>query len=110
MYERVNSEGTREDAVHGVDVGCLEFDCVPVLVSCGTSLLHTARQVFEPRYRLMVRRCMEGNRRFGMAVRMHDREDVEALATEAEITECSLMPDGCGGCHWAVKTHGWLMH
>ena len=25
-----------------------------------------ALNIFEPRYRLMVRRCMEGNRRFGM--------------------------------------------
>jgi len=28
--------------------------------------------IFEPRYRLMIRRAMEGNRRFGMAeVRLH---------------------------------------
>ena len=26
-----------------------------------------ALNVFEPRYRLMIRRCMEGNRHFGLA-------------------------------------------
>ena len=27
-----------------------------------------ALNIFEPRYRLMVRRCMEGSRRLGMAI------------------------------------------
>lgn len=55
---------------------------------------HMALQIFEPRYRLMVRRCMQGNRRFGMAVRLRGSDDVEPVATEVEITECRPMPDG----------------
>lgn len=52
-----------------------------------------ALNIFEPRYRLMVRRCMEGSRRFGMACvdRTHQLHEV---ACEAEITECNALPDG----------------
>lgn len=52
-----------------------------------------ALNVFEPRYRLMVRRCMEGNRRFGMAV-VSNRQQLEKVACLAEILECQPLPDG----------------
>ena len=51
--------------------------------------------IFEPRYRLMVRRCMEGNRRFGMAT-LRAGNHLNEAATECEITECQPQPDGCG--------------
>ena len=46
--------------------------------------------IFEPRYRLLVRRAMEGSRRFGMMAggRSTDR------ATEVTIVDCSTTPDG----------------
>jgi Lon protease-like protein len=48
------------------------------------------------RYRLMVRRCMEGNRRFGMAQAGRSGPDgLDELAVEAEILECNPLPDGC---------------
>ena len=50
--------------------------------------------VFEPRYRLMVRRCMEGSRRFGMAT-LRAGNQLNEVATECEITECQPQPDGC---------------
>ena len=50
--------------------------------------------IFEPRYRLMVRRCMEGNRRFGMAT-LRAGNHLNEAATECEITECQPQPDGC---------------
>eukprot|EP00898_Chlorokybus_atmophyticus_P008296 jgi/Chlat1/8468/Chrsp80S07863 len=53
-----------------------------------------ALNIFEPRYRLMIRRCMEGNRRFAMAgyePRAHEPADV---ACEVEIVECAPLPDG----------------
>ena len=58
-----------------------------------------ALNIFEPRYRLMVRRCMEGNRRFGMAVMEHSHV-LHGVACEAEIVECQPQPDG-------YATHLW---
>lgn len=49
--------------------------------------------IFEPRYRLLVRRAMEGNRRFGMAMIARDGQLVET-ACEVEIVECQPVPDG----------------
>ena len=43
----------------------------------------------------MVRRCMEGNRRFGMAT-LRAGNHLNEAATECEITECQPQPDGCG--------------
>lgn len=50
--------------------------------------------IFEPRYRLMVRRCMEGNRRFGMAT-VSFRHQLNPVACLAEITDCQPIHDGC---------------
>lgn len=52
-----------------------------------------ALNIFEPRYRLMVRRCMEGSRRFGMAT-VDGRHELHPVACEVEITECQPQPDG----------------
>ena len=70
-------------------------------LSAWTSLAgeRMALNIFEPRYRLMVRRCMEGNRRFGMAVMDHSHV-LHGVACEAEIVECQPQPDG-------YATHPW---
>lgn len=52
-----------------------------------------ALNIFEPRYRLMVRRCMEGSRRFGMAS-VDSSHQLHPVACECEITECQPLPDG----------------
>lgn len=52
-----------------------------------------ALNIFEPRYRLMIRRAMEGNRRFGMAQTDRNRQ-LEPVFTECEIIECAVLPDG----------------
>ena len=52
-----------------------------------------ALNIFEPRYRLMVRRCMEGNRRFGMAT-VSGSHQLDAVACLAEILDCQPLPDG----------------
>ena len=49
--------------------------------------------IFEPRYRLLVRRCMEGNRRFGMAT-VNQRSQLSPVACQCEILECLPLPDG----------------
>ncbi|KAG2424301.1 hypothetical protein HYH02_015191 [Chlamydomonas schloesseri] len=53
-----------------------------------------ALNIFEPRYRLMVRRVMEGSRRLGMAQARRDAQEIEDVAVEAEILECNPQPDG----------------
>ena len=53
-----------------------------------------ALNIFEPRYRLMVRRCMEGARRFGMAT-IGAGHELFPTACECEILECQPQPDGC---------------
>ncbi|KAL1814774.1 hypothetical protein ACET3Z_017348 [Daucus carota] len=50
--------------------------------------------IFEPRYRLMVRRIMEGNRRMGMVTIDSTSGSVADHACEVEITDCEALPDG----------------
>jgi len=52
--------------------------------------------IFEPRYRLMVARCLEGSRVFGMLGVSHSRGQVEPMriGVEVEICENEVQPDG----------------
>jgi Lon protease-like protein len=56
-------------------------------------------RIFEPRYRLMIRRCLDGDRQFGVAM-IKEGEEVGgpavtvATGTLAEISGFELMPDG----------------
>lgn len=52
-----------------------------------------ALNIFEPRYRLMIRRVMAGGRRFGMATVAGDHS-LHPVACEVEVTECEPLPDG----------------
>lgn len=52
-----------------------------------------ALNIFEPRYRLMLRRVMAGGRRFGMATVAGDHS-LHPVACEVEVTECEPLPDG----------------
>ena len=52
-----------------------------------------ALNIFEPRYRLMIRRVMAGARRFGVASVRPDHSLYD-VCTEVEITECEPLPDG----------------
>ncbi|GAQ84626.1 zinc finger (c3hc4-type ring finger) family protein [Klebsormidium nitens] len=53
-----------------------------------------ALNIFEPRYRLMTRRVMEGNRMFGMLGYDARTRNVADMGCQVEITECQPMPDG----------------
>ncbi|OWM65264.1 LON peptidase N-terminal domain and RING finger protein 1 isoform X2 [Punica granatum] len=61
-----------------------------VVIPCQKYHLH----IFEPRYRLMVRRIMEGNHRMGMVMLDPNTGSVADFACEVEITECEPLPDG----------------
>lgn len=50
--------------------------------------------IFEPRYRLMVRRVMEGNHRMGMVGVDPSTGSIADFASEVEILECEPLPDG----------------
>lgn len=50
--------------------------------------------IFEPRYRLMVRRIMEGNHRMGMVIIDSATGSIADVACEVEIVECEPLPDG----------------
>ncbi|KAL3677592.1 hypothetical protein R1sor_027540 [Riccia sorocarpa] len=54
----------------------------------------TALNIFEPRYRLMVRRVMEGNHRMGMVGLDDTTGTLTTVGCEVEIRECQLLPDG----------------
>ena len=58
--------------------------------------------IFEPRYRLLVRRVMEGSRRFGMMALDQDPE--MECATEVQIEYCRTLPDG--RFHIGIKPTG----
>ncbi|KAM0860383.1 hypothetical protein ACQ4PT_046573 [Festuca glaucescens] len=53
-----------------------------------------ALNIFEPRYRLMVRRVMEGNHRMGMVAIDSATGTVADCGCEVEILECEPLPDG----------------
>ncbi|KAK4781539.1 hypothetical protein SAY86_015641 [Trapa natans] len=61
-----------------------------IVIPCQKYNLH----IFEPRYRLMVRRIMEGNHRMGMVMHDPSTGSVADFACEVEITECEPLPDG----------------
>lgn len=82
----------------------------------------TILHIFEPRYRLMMRRCLEGNRRFGMlmsnrgAVPQGDLGVTEFLeyGTLLQIIKYEMLPDGRsfvetrGISRFRVLEHGML--
>jgi Lon protease-like protein len=74
------------------------------LFVCTLSLptMPTFLHIFEPRYRLMIRRCIEGNGRFGMLMYNRASEPQGELGvtrfleygTLLQIVSCELLPDG----------------
>ena len=52
-----------------------------------------ALNIFEPRYRLMIRRVMEGNKRFGI-ITVNQNHELAQVGTEVEIQEIEATPDG----------------
>lgn len=52
--------------------------------------------VYEPRYRLMIRRAIEsGERQFGIALAQNGRQRYADFGTMLEIRDCVLLGDGC---------------
>ncbi|KAI0103104.1 hypothetical protein F4776DRAFT_648570 [Hypoxylon sp. NC0597] len=78
----------------------------------------TFLHVFEPRYRLMIRRAMEGDRTFGMVLHNPSHASGEPefmeLGTLLRIVNIEFFPDGrslletVGVSRFRVTRHGWL--
>ncbi|KAH6824386.1 zinc finger RING family protein [Perilla frutescens var. hirtella] len=73
-----------------LDVDLLPLFVLDVVLPCQKLQLN----IFEPRYRLMVRRLMQGNRRMGMVAFASSTGSINDYACEAEITDCEPLPDG----------------
>ncbi|KAI3454705.1 hypothetical protein Pfo_011368 [Paulownia fortunei] len=78
------------DSLTNLGVDLLPLFVMDVILPCQKFQLN----IFEPRYRLMVRRIMEGNRRMGMAVIDSSTGSIADYACEVEITDCEPLPDG----------------
>ena len=50
--------------------------------------------MFAPRYRVMIKQCVEGNKPFGIVLAYQPDVPVE-IGTTARITEINQLPDGC---------------
>ncbi|KAI9117350.1 hypothetical protein K1719_011516 [Acacia pycnantha] len=78
------------DSLTNFGVDLLPLFVMDVVMPCQKLPLN----IFEPRYRLMVRRVMEGNHRMGMAIIDSATGSLAEYACEVEITECEPLPDG----------------
>lgn len=78
------------DSLTNMGVNLIPLFVMDVVLPCQKLQLN----IFEARYRLMVRRIMEGNRRMGMVITDPTSGLVADLACEVEITECEPLPDG----------------
>ncbi|XP_061372959.1 uncharacterized protein LOC133315374 isoform X1 [Gastrolobium bilobum] len=79
-----------QDGLINVGVDFLPLFVMDVVIPCQKFPLN----IFEPRYRLMVRRIMEGNHRMGMVIIDSSTGSLAEFACEVEITECEPLPDG----------------
>ncbi|KAI9167503.1 LON peptidase N-terminal domain and RING finger protein [Paramyrothecium foliicola] len=75
-----------------------EFDTPLFVCTLSFPMMPTFLHVFEPRYRLMIRRALEGNGTFGMVLpryaRGADEADFYELGTLLRIVNIQPLPDG----------------
>nr|POE50730.1 lon peptidase n-terminal domain and ring finger protein c14f5.10c [Quercus suber] len=87
-----------------------EGQCALFVCTLGFPHQSTFLRIFEPRYRLMLRRCLEGNREFGMLMYNRYSEPQGELGpvhfyhygTMLQILHCQQLPDGTS----LVETRG----
>lgn len=113
----------RKEAEAAEDTGVAGDLNVPLFVcTLGFPDQPTFLRVFEPRYRLMLRRCLEGNQQFGMLMYNRYNEPQGDLGpvhfyyigTMLRIVNAQLLPDGTsiietrGSYRFRVTAHGTL--
>ncbi|KAI2609146.1 hypothetical protein GGR54DRAFT_633049 [Hypoxylon sp. NC1633] len=94
------------------------FDIPLFVCTLAFPRMPTFLHVFEPRYRLMIRRAMEGDRTFGMVLPrssyVSGDPDFMELGTLLRIVNIEFFPDGrslletVGVSRFRVTGHGWL--
>ncbi|KAI1393211.1 uncharacterized protein F4822DRAFT_435594 [Hypoxylon trugodes] len=94
------------------------FDIALFVCTLSFPRMPTFLHVFEPRYRLMIRRAMEGDRTFGMVLHTSHNDpgepDFMELGTLLRIVNIEFFPDGrslletVGVSRFRVTRHGWL--
>ncbi|KAL6559523.1 hypothetical protein OROGR_004640 [Orobanche gracilis] len=94
--EEYSERKSENDSLVNPGVDLLPLFVMDVILPCQKFQLN----IFEPRYRLMVRRIMEGNRRMGMAVIDSSTGSIADYACEVEITEYE---------HKMMMTYSFLM-
>ncbi|KAF8399530.1 hypothetical protein HHK36_015397 [Tetracentron sinense] len=81
---------SEHDSLTNLGVDLMPLFVMDVVLPCQKMQLN----IFEPRYRLMVRRIMEGNHRMGMVIIDSTTGSIADFACEVEITDCEPLPDG----------------
>ncbi|KAI8798730.1 LON peptidase N-terminal domain and RING finger protein 3 [Biomphalaria glabrata] len=104
-----------EEMVELIRMGSGQQSDIPVFV-CTLSFptISCPLHIFEPRYRLMIRQCMEsGNRQFGMCMHMPDSDsEFSDFGCMLEIRDVQYFPDGrsvvdtVGGRRFKVLSRG----
>ncbi|XP_057836643.2 uncharacterized protein LOC131046863 isoform X3 [Cryptomeria japonica] len=79
-----------QDALTHPGIHMLPLFVMDIVLPCQKLSLN----IFEPRYRLMTRRIMEGSHRMGMVGMDSTRSSVADVGCEVEICECEPLPDG----------------
>ncbi|KAM7269451.1 hypothetical protein ACFE04_024948 [Oxalis oulophora] len=88
--EEFAARKAEHESLTNLGVDLIPLFVMDVIIPCQKFPLH----IFEPRYRLMVRRIMEGNHRMGMVILDSTTGLIADFACEVEITECEPLPDG----------------
>lgn len=89
-----------------------EYDMALFICTLSFPLMPTFLHVFEPRYRLMIRRALAGNRTFGMV--LHSYPELNDLGTVLRIENFEFFPDGrslietIGVSRFRIIRHGQL--
>lgn len=93
-----------------------DYDIPLFVCTLAFPMMPTFLHIFEPRYRLMIRRCMEGDRTFGMVLPRRARQPGDTyfhdLGTLLRITNVHYYPDGrslietTGVSRFRVLSHG----
>eukprot|EP00892_Ulva_mutabilis_P010160 jgi/Ulvmu1/7516/UM037_0060.1 len=108
----------REREIHSRSSGGSTAEGADLPIFVMAPLLPTEKislNIFEPRYRLMVRRCMEGNKRMGMTCAVTGEDgthEIPDVITQCEIEECEVQPDGrlsilCRAEHRILYSSSW---
>lgn len=87
--EHAERKAEQETLTH-LGIHILPLFVMDVVLPCQKLALN----IFEPRYRLMVRRIMEGSRRMGMVGIDSTTSSIATVACEVEICDCEPLPDG----------------